>query len=187
MSILAMANCALARRVDIVPDHTFPEGLKGIARAAATPLATQPGEVPGQRADQIDTALHMLSGYIPTEILTLYVAVVAALHVPNHPSTPTEWSAFWAFLVATPIVVWLVYAAKCKALGEHLPFNFRVWPLWEMIAATVAYCAWAMALPDTPFTTIPWYSSALSGIVVLVASTVLGLLAPLFQAPLKAT
>lgn len=43
-----------------------------------------------------------------------------------------------------------------------------------------------MALPNTPFAEFTdWYSAALSGVMVLVASTVLGLLAPFFQRPLK--
>jgi hypothetical protein len=187
MSIVAMANCAVARRLDMVPLNTVPKGLKGIARAAATPPATQEGEVSGQSSAEIDTALHVLFGYIPTEILTLYVAVLAALQVPNTTSKTTGWSAFWVFLVATPVVVWLVYAAKCKSLGKPLPIGLGAWPVWEMFAATVAYCAWVVALPNTPFAMFSWYSSGLSGIVVLVTSTVLGLLAPFFQRPLKAT
>jgi len=55
-----------------------------------------------------------------------------------------------------------------------------------MFAATVAYAAWAFALPHSPFTDYTWYSSALSGLAVLVVSTLLGLLAPFFQKPLTA-
>jgi hypothetical protein len=54
-----------------------------------------------------------------------------------------------------------------------------------MFAATFAFCAWAFALPNTPFQVFAsWYSAGLAGISVLLASTVLGLLAPLFQRPL---
>jgi hypothetical protein len=59
--------------------------------------------------------------------------------------------------------------------------------MMNLLAATVAYCAWAFALPNTPFGQYSWYSSALSGVAVLVASTFLGLLGPFFQNPLKAT
>jgi hypothetical protein len=85
------------------------------------------------------------------------------------------------FLGATPVVVWLVYAAKIKAAQKRVPLAPGTWPIWEMFAATVAYCAWALALPNTPFTEYSWYSSALSGVIVLVTSTFLGLLAPFFQ------
>lgn len=192
MSINALANSAAARRTDIAPVDTVPQGLGEIARAAATPPAAEPqrqgGAVSGDSSAQIDTALHVLFGYIPTEVLTLYVAVLAAVHQPKG-ITPSDWIAFWGFLVVTPVVVWLVYGAKVMAAGKPLPLAFGAWPVWEMFAATIAYCVWAFALPNTPFAQYSdsWYSAALSGVAVLVASTILGLLAPFFQRPLKAT
>lgn len=185
MSINAMANAAAARRPDMLPLDTIPKGLEEIALAAATPAAAtlrkKDAATTGQNSAQIETALHVLFGYIPTEILTLYVAVLAALQT----NKATLWTVFWLFFIATPIVVWLVYGAKCKAADKKLPLTFGTFPLWEMSAATIAYCAWALALPNNPFINYSWYSSAISGIVVLVASTGLGLLAPFFQRPLK--
>jgi hypothetical protein len=154
----------------------------------------------------VNTAMQVLFGYIPTEVLTLYVAVVAAIH-PNssasgpaaagatavqsaistavqQPSavTPVDWGVFWTFLVATPVVFWVVYATKLKGAQKPIPLAFAAWSLWEMTAATVAYAVWAFALPASPFREFgSWYSSGLAGVVVLVTSTVLGLLAPLFQ------
>lgn len=97
------------------------------------------------------------------------------------------WTTFWCFLIATPVVAWLVYAAKIKAAQKPLPIMYGTWPIWEMFAATAAYCAWAFALPNSPFLDYSWYSAPLSGVVVLVASTVLGLVAPFFQRPLNVT
>ena len=191
MSISSMANAALARRTDFPPFGSVPRGLAGIAAAAdtqpvlmatvAVPMTptTEPSvSASGGNAMAVDTALHVVIGYVPTEILTLYVAVLAAIQKPAH------WTAFWIFLVATPIVVWLVYGAKLKAAQKVLPWAPRSWPLWEMFAATVAYCVWAFGLPNAPFADYSWYSSALAGIAVLVASTILGLLAPFCQRPL---
>ncbi len=59
--------------------------------------------------------------------------------------------------------------------------GFSQWPVWEMMAATLAYAAWAFALPSTPFTQFTWYSPGLAGALVPVVSTVLGSVAPLFQ------
>jgi hypothetical protein len=191
MSINAMANAAAARRPDFFPLNKTPQTLGEIAIAATT----SPGDEPKKpstnggssgASTQIDTALHVLFGYIPTEVLTLYVAILAAVQRPNQ-VTSADWIAFWSFLAATPIVVWLVYGAKIKAANKALPLAFGAWPVWEMLAATVAYCAWAFALPNTPFSAYSWYSSALSGVAVLVASTCLGLLAPFFQSALKTT
>ncbi len=191
MSINMLANAAAARRPDMVPLGVVPRGLEEIAQAAnTTPTAAPPaapGQPPagsaGQGSAQMDTAFHVLFGYIPTEILTLYVAVLAAINQPDQ-VTNAEWITFWLFLAATPVVVWLVYGAKIKAAQKPLPLAPGTWPIWEMFAATAAYCAWALALPNTPFTDFPWYSSALSGVIVLVTSTFLGLLAPFFQRPL---
>ncbi|MGB9110661.1 MAG: hypothetical protein WCC39_18390 [Telluria sp.] len=43
--------------------------------------------------------------------------------------------------------------------------------------------AWAFALPLSPFAQFDWYSSAIASIAGLVVSTLLGLMAPLFQRP----
>ena len=123
--------------------------------------------------------MNMLIGYIPTEVLTCYVAVLAAIHGPAKATHGPEWKTFVAFLIATPIVLWIVYATKLLDANKPLPLLPWRWPLWEMFAAAIAYCAWAFALPDNPFTDYAWYSSGLAAIAVLLVSTVLGLLAPL--------
>jgi hypothetical protein len=49
--------------------------------------------------------------------------------------------------------------------------------------------AWAFALPNSPFRDFAqfgWYSQALAGVMVLVVSTTLGLIAPIVQRPLPA-
>jgi hypothetical protein len=194
MSISSLANAAAARRPDIGPP-TAPQGMAEIAAAAAAPPESAPAHK--QEASGVTTALNLLFGYIPTEVVTLYVAVMAALQPPEIPgaaagtaaaaaaaSVQSQWIAFWCFFVATPLVVWVVYASKLKAAGKPVPAHYDTWPVWEMIAALLAFCAWAFALPDAPFRQFGWYSPALAAIAVLLASTVLGLVAPLFQRPL---
>lgn len=184
-----MANSAAARRPDMVPLGEVPKTLYEIAKAAITsPTTTPPPVDPGKpltaASAPVDTTFNVLFGYIPTEVLTLYVAVLAAVQQGDK-VTPANWLAFWIFLFATPVIVWLVYGAKLEALQKPLPLKFGAWPVWEMFAAMAAYTAWAFALPHSPFTEYGWYSSALSGLAVLVASTLLGLLAPFFQKPLS--
>jgi hypothetical protein len=191
MSISSLANSAAARRPDIGPADAVPNKVGEIAAAAATPPENAP--LQKQEASDVNTALHVLFGYIPTEIVTLYVAVQAALAtttttngvVNTTAALSSQWIAFVFFLVATPLVVWVVFANKLKAAGKPLPSTYDTWPLWEMSAASFSFCAWAYALPETPFRWLEdWYSPALGSIAVLFASTVLGLLAPLFQRPL---
>lgn len=184
MSINSLANAAAARRPETLPAGRTPQSLDEIAAAASTPPvqtlldATSTKPAPGK--GNIETALNVLFGYIPTEIITLYVAVLAAVGVEGS-VTRTEWLSFWLFLLFTPVVVWLVYGAKLKNADLPLPLHFGAWPVWEMFAASVAFGAWAFALPQSPFAEFGWYSAALSGVVVLITSAVLGLLAPFFQ------
>lgn len=199
MSISSLANAAAARRPDIGPVNAVPDGMAEIAAAAATPPDKAPPTK--QQASSTNTTLNVLFGYIPTEIVTLYVAVTAALQPP--PTAPAagaaataaaataaaaasqaQWIAFWCFFVAAPLAVWVVYASKLKEAGKPLPLTYGTWPLWEMSAALLAFFAWAFALPSTPFREFTWYSPALASIAVLLASTALGMVAPLFQNPL---
>lgn len=184
MSLSSLANAAIARRTDFPPVGKAPRKYAEIAWAASNPplhaIAPADPAADAPTAAPVDTTMNVLTGYIPTEILTCYVAFVAALHSSAKPMMDAEWIAFWCFLVVTPVVFWLVYAAKVKGADKALPLSFSSLPLWEMVASTIAFAAWAFALPNSPFARLDWYSSAIAGLVILLASTVLGLLAPIF-------
>jgi hypothetical protein len=182
MSISGMTNVAIARRDD---DLGKVDGRRRtpaeVGRATADSEATQSGAT---------SALKAIVTYIPTEVLTLYVAALAAL-APSHPSIAAEKSAlpetggaiassaalvaFWIFLVLTPLIVWLVYAAKVRNAGKRIPTKPKTWPWWEMV----------YALPDSVFTRFSWYTAALGTLAILVVSTLLGLVAPLVHRTLR--
>lgn len=204
MSISSMTNVAFVRRADV--------NLPGVAPMGAAPASAESVALStagtAESKSAVTAALDVIVTYIPTEVLTLYVAVLAAIQpvVPaSLPATQTPpaagqalaaiatqpppvhsfWIAFYCFLIATPLVVWLVYSAKVRTAGRPLPLRPKTWPIWEMFAATVGYATWAFAMPANPFKySYDWYSSALAGILVLIVSTILGLLAPLLQRPL---
>lgn len=156
---------------------------RGPVRAPAPAPAPAPAHAaPAVTPQQLDTTLNVLFGYIPTEVLTLYVAFLAAFS--DIRDVVDTMSLFIGFLIATPIIFWLVYAAKLKSRGKNLPLSPAAWPVWEMIAATVAFAAWAFALPEPPARPA-WYTAAISSLAVLVVSTLLGLLAPFFQRPIE--
>lgn len=194
MSINALTNAAVARRTDFFPQTGAPRGLGEIAKAgssipvalpeAGVPTPSSAPLAPTPTSDAINSGMHVLFGYIPTEVLTLYVAVLGAIQKPSTGVASAEWAAFWIFFAFTPVVVWMVNGIKVKAAQKALPLAFRTWPLWEMFAATFAYSVWTLALPGTPFAEFTWYSSSVAGIVVLVASTALGLLGQFFQKPI---
>lgn len=171
MSVSSMATHAMARR--------FPASEEArVVRVRSTALDEQ-GETTSQ--DKVTQALEIVMAYVPTEILTLYVATVAALQSDAAKPTLGPWLAFGAFLIATPVVVWLIYAAKFKARTDKLPWKPSDWPKWEMISAIIGYLAWAYALPSTPFRELDWYSSSVAGILVMMTAAMLGLLTPLIH------
>lgn len=166
MSISSMTNVALDRKVPKAPggDRT----LEGLDRTAAA----QHGAAGEQGA--VTKALDVVMAYIPTEILTLYVAVTAAM---TSKTAELKQTLFYVFLVATPIVVWTIFAGKFRPIQKRLPLSPSEWPKWEMAAAAIAFIAWALALPEPPFT----IDSGLASIGVLVVSVVLGLAALVFK------
>jgi hypothetical protein len=193
MSINALSNAALARRTDFEPLNTVPANLTEIAAAAG---GTPPKAVGGDRSAgagaasgsrATSTTLQTLTTFIPTEVLTLYVAAVAAIGPWTVDGRPVgRWAPFLVFLVATPLLVWVAFATKLRDAGKRLPASPRYWPVWEMIAATLAFLAWTFALPNTPFAQFAnWYSTGLASFLVLVVSSGLGIVAPLMQQPLK--
>jgi hypothetical protein len=119
-----------------------------------------------------------------TEILTLYIAVLVAIGPPGSAAAKAaappvdHWLPFWLFLIATPLVIWIVYATKVKTEKGHVPIKPAEWPVWEIVAGTIAYVAWALALPNSP---ISWPYPGIPGLIVLLTSTALGLLGPLFS------
>lgn len=159
-----------------------PAGPAAPTTRAGTPGSSGNGTDAGSSVSAVDTAYNVLFGYIPTEIVTVYVALGAAL-ASAAATSQTKQTIFLAFCVATPVVVWLVYASKLKSSGKDLPLRYGTWPVWEMFAATVAFGAWSSALPANPLATST-LEMAVSGVLVLVTSTVLGLMAPIFQRPL---
>ena len=128
-----------------------------------------------------DDALTSLTKYIPTEVLTLYlpaVAIVAALDASR--VTLGQKIVYWAFsLGLTPLISLLVYLRRraLAAMPVWPPWN--EFPLWNLIASTGAFLAWALALPGNPYLEKPAMHVA-SGFAALLASTLLSLLEPLF-------
>jgi hypothetical protein len=129
----------------------------------------------------VNNAMSVLFTYIPTEIIALYVTVTAALG-PITEGYRAQWITLFVFLVLTPIVIWLVYAAKLNSINNVIPYKFSDWPVWEMFASTIAFLSWAFALPQTPFNSFTdWYSTSLASVSILITSTVISLISPFFE------
>jgi hypothetical protein len=102
-------------------------------------------------SDQVTNALSMLIKFIPTEVITLYIATLAAL-----PLLQTQWSfisrynVYVFFVVLAPILLVVIYLGKRKTAGSLslLPTSLKEWPIWKMIASAIAFSVWALAVPE---------------------------------------
>jgi hypothetical protein len=149
----------------------------GTTWSTAAPAPPSPTPMQGSAAL---AALKSIVDYIPTEIVTIYVAVGAALSDAATPSRTGQWVAFWVFLGVTPLALWALFAARLRAANTSPLLDPMRWPWPELVVATVAYVLWAFTLPATPFADFSWYKPGLGTAVLLVGTLILGLGAPLF-------
>jgi len=95
------------------------------------------------------TALDGLVKYIPTETITLYLAATAALSSLTK-TAPGLWPMYlyWGFVALTPILFLLIYLGKRRSQNlPLLPDTIGDWPWWKLIASTIAFMVWALAVP----------------------------------------
>jgi hypothetical protein len=148
--------------------------------AAASPLQKTPGS----------TALDGLIKYIPTESITLYLAATSAFSSwtkgsaasgGKAPPTLDPMYLYWGFVALTPILFLLIYLGKRHSQNlPLLPDAITDWPWWKLIASTIAFMVWALAVP-------PLVDSDLGKIIVafgaLLVSTLLSLIGAVVEPP----
>ena len=192
MSLDAMTDRAINARFREIPltfipsrsttgvqfGQTFRLNLTENAFEAAPPVS---GQITGTTPTPAGTALSAIVAYIPTEVVTTYVAILASLGAVASQSSLEKWATFWVFLGLTPVATWILYAVKLKSRNALKGLKFKQWPWWEIIAATIAFTVWAYALPGSAFSSLSWYKPGLGTAGLLFVSFLLGMLAPLFQ------
>ncbi|MBO3753094.1 hypothetical protein J5X84_44255 [Streptosporangiaceae bacterium NEAU-GS5] len=125
-----------------------------------------------QEPSALTQALESVATYIPTEIVTAYVAIVALINNPASTSRSGQWLAFWVLLACSPLTVILIYRAKTLTWSL---------PRFETAAATIAFFLWGFSLPGTPFEALEWYRPMQGGVALIAGSTSFGLLAPVLR------
>jgi hypothetical protein len=131
----------------------------------SSPSPDKPVGVPTDIANQI-------TRWIPTETITIYVALLALLApISKHASYESRWVLLGIVTAANPLVVLLLMKAKTQQ-GESIGF-----PWFEMLAASVAFVAWAFALPDTPLSSITAYQLKWNAAILLITTTAIVLVA----------
>ena len=138
---------------------------------ASEPETTSQDAVPSTKA------LDDLVRYIPTEVITLYLAALGLVGTASEKYTG-RWIAFATFAALTPIAVWVDWLIKRRRLKRSPELRFS-W--FNPCAATLAFVAWAFALPGTPFGDLSWYDAKWGGFVALVVSVVLGKVSALVE------
>lgn len=139
------------------------------------------GQISAASSSSTGSGLSAIVAYIPTEVVTTYVAVLAALGSVTSQSSFEKWVTFWVFLGFTPVAQWVVFAVKLKGRNKLKNLKLKQWPWWAIFSASLAFVVWAYALPASPFSSLSWYKPGLGTAGLLFISFLLGMLAPLFQ------
>jgi len=148
--------------------NTLKDGLEPVA--IAEPV--QPGPA--------SNALDALTRYIPTESVTLYVASASAMAALQETFGITAASVYWFFVIFTPILFLIIFTGKRKEAKLTLFPPINQWPWFKLVASTVAFAVWGLAIPTTPYLHgVAGGSIAAFG--ALLISTFLALLQPIFE------
>jgi hypothetical protein len=196
MSLLSMANAAVAYQLGVsVPSEDEleleerqrpPRASLDAPREARRPRPRRPTP-PSTRApaaEQSAAAGHaeILLRLIPTEIIGAYIALLSVLAfkqpVDCQSSYSGRWWLFGLTVGLTPAVVALIYLGTAKRAGQKFKWSVIA---FDMVAATIAFAAWASALPSTPFGNLCQWHPGYGTAAVIVTAVFLPLLAPVFS------
>lgn len=139
----------------------------------------------GAKGEDVQNALSALVEYIPTETITLYIALLSSLPVLKKilPWLNAVW-LYAAFAVLTPILFGLIFAGKRRARGESRWQGWRNWPWWLTIASSIAFLAWGVAVPGG-LSLGGENGGMLGSLIAIVASTLLGVFGRFLASPAK--
>jgi hypothetical protein len=131
-------------------------------------------------ADQQMTQLEKVSAFIPSDVVTVYVAGLGIL-------TPSEAIARWVWfaigLVLVPVFVAIGIALEKRKSG--------IWPGWTagfllVIFGLLSFTAWAASLPNTPFLLVVSNATQIAALAVIVLASIMYPVAEYFDIVPKA-
>lgn len=164
-----IASAADAAQAAVVEGKSPTEVAEVVKETAKDTAATTPPSVPSSPLSQLVT-------YIPTETLTLYVALQAALGDVAAPRggkvSDADFTARWAwtwilFIVTLLLAVGLSYRAQRNI--DVVKFKL---PVFEALAAGAAFLVWALALPSTPLRDIEGFDYTAWNSFIILGGTV---------------
>jgi hypothetical protein len=147
------------------------------AGAAAAPDPGTPAGVPSNVVNQ-------LVAYIPTEIITVWVALIAVLNDPKplkgQSICHADWSTHWKLAIAAAVLaILLTLGFAYRKFSDTAGVTFKV-PVFGMLAAPIAFLAWAVALPEGPLRSACWYSEQAGAFIVTIATVGIASVAYIF-------
>jgi hypothetical protein len=94
----------------------------------------------------------LLTKYIPTESITLYIAAMSSLpFIQKGFPFFTSYIFYWFFAIITPLIYLSVSYTKFKQSKKEGLLNKYNLPIWDMFASLVAFLCWALAVPGGPY------------------------------------
>jgi hypothetical protein len=115
-----------------------------------------------------DDYLGRLAGYIPAEVVGLYVATsgMVPLKAPNTPNYTALWVIFTVTFAFVPL-----YFLFATTRGKKKP----LWP--QVVLATLAYPVWVFAIGG-PFTYFHWYQGWIASVTLAFVTVAMGFYKP---------
>ena len=190
MSLNSLANAAVTNRLlessrVLIAQIPGTVPTLGTAPVPGTAPVAGTGPVPGVVLPSSEDYLGKLARLIPGEVLALYASVCTAIETGSAAEKVTiaSWVAFGVCLLFTPLCVWMMVATKLKRAGQSLPLKITQWPIWEMCCGSIAFVAWAIGMPRSPFRAFTAiYSGGVAALVIPATTLFLGLTTSLFEA-----
>jgi hypothetical protein len=186
MSLSSMAQDSALRlgRPSLTPDQLAQRAAVAAAAAVSEGKSADDAARRGVEAAKAATSttasvpsgpLNEIVKYVPTETVTLYIALQAALGNLSIPSSgrlsdadfTSRWIWLWVMLAVTVLLaLGLSYRSQRDANKD-----FKV-PLFEMFASAAAFLVWAFSLPSTPLRDIDGYDYNAWNSFIILAGTV---------------
>lgn len=174
MSLYAQASGYVRKRID--------KDLTMVKRARFDRAADAAGSPPPSPPQEEKNRFDALTKYVPTETITLYVAAISAQSaLQSCVSFLTATFLYWLFAALTPLILFLIYLGKSLHAGVSKKAALASPPVWRMIAGTLAFLAWAIAVPGGPYLNISTEQKIIASFLALFASTILSLFGSIFE------
>jgi len=115
----------------------------------------QPRQEPPDKAGGVSGALEVLSLYFPAEVMAIYIFGLGGLKTMSDDLCGPEpgcLSLSWWILVAVCAVL-VLFFSSVSWLAAQKKGGKTSYPTWPVVAALIAFAAWAMATPGNPLIT----------------------------------